>query len=76
MMCFSKHAHNFIFRKKENSAPFWQDKGTPVRTDAASPEASYPPSTTAGLSFWLKIHYHLRTHSVRIRLGKTPELAV
>jgi hypothetical protein len=26
-----------------------------------------------GFPFWLRIHYHLRTHSVRIRLGKTPE---
>src|SRR3982750_1180636 len=32
-----------FLQKKESSAPFWQDKGTPRRTDTASPEPSYPP---------------------------------
>src|SRR3954451_21874327 len=32
-----------FFQKKESSAPFWQDKGTPGRTDTASPEPSYLP---------------------------------
>src|SRR3954470_22223280 len=32
-----------FFQKKESSAPFGQDKGTPGRTDTASHEPSYPP---------------------------------
>src|SRR3954447_13919492 len=32
-----------FLQKKESSAPFWQDKGTPGRTDTASHEPSYPP---------------------------------
>src|SRR3954470_4558989 len=32
-----------FFQKKESSATFWQDKGTPGRTDTASPEPSYLP---------------------------------
>ena len=32
-----------FLQKKESSAPFWQDKGTPGRTDTASPEPSYLP---------------------------------
>src|SRR3954463_13869704 len=32
-----------FLEKKESSAPFWQDKGTPGRTDTASPEPSYLP---------------------------------
>src|SRR4051794_19491800 len=32
-----------FLQTKESSAPFWQDKGTPGRTDTASHEPSYLP---------------------------------
>jgi hypothetical protein len=43
MMRFDEHPGRIIFTKKESSAPFWQDKGTPGRTDTASHEPSYLP---------------------------------